>query len=50
MHAFTNLLYQQLANDVSNLSLFAVNHAVDERRHRLSTCVNAEGGQLEHCL
>ena len=27
-----------------------VNHAIDEWRRRLSTCVDAEGGHFEHYL
>ena len=32
------------------LNQSVVNHAVDEWRHRLSACVNAEGGHFEHYL
>ena len=42
------LLKESVANDVINVSVFAgpviVNHAIDEWRHRLSACVDAEGG------
>ena len=27
-----------------------VNHAIDERRRRMSACVDAEGGYFEHYL
>jgi len=32
----------------SLLDKFAVNHAIDEWRRRLSACVDAKGGHFEH--
>jgi len=29
--------------------LLVVNHAIDEWRHRLSACLDAEGGHFEQC-
>jgi len=51
-HAFTYvLLKESVANDVINVSfLLVVNHAIDEWRRRLSTCVDAKGGHFEHYL
>ena len=45
------LLKDSVANDVINVSfLLVVNHAIDEWRRRLSTCVDAKGGHFEHYL
>jgi len=52
-HAFTYLLLKEsVANDMINVSLdqSVVNHAIDEWRHSLSACVDAEGGHFEHYL
>ena len=52
-HAFTYLLLKEsVANDIINVSLdqSVVNYAIDEWRHHLSACVDAEGGHFEHCL
>jgi len=32
------------------LNKSGVNHAIDEWKHRLSACVDAEGGHFEHYL
>ena len=34
----------------TKLDQSVVNHAIDECRRRLSACVSAEGGHLEHYL
>jgi len=51
------LLKESVANDVINVSLFAVpvcceprHRRVEGWRPRLSACVDAEGGHFEHCL
>ena len=50
-HAFTYLLLKEsVANDAINVSLFVVNHAIDEWRRHLSACLDAEGGHFEHYL
>ena len=43
-------LRERLISVWCELHQSVVNHAIDEWRHRLSACVDAEGGHFEHCL
>ena len=43
-------LHQHLISVWCKLDQSVVNHAVDERRHRLPAGVDAEGGHFEHYL
>ena len=43
-------LRERLISIWCELDQFVVNHAVDDWRHRLSACVDAEGGHFEHYL
>ena len=41
-------LRERLISVWCELDQSVVNHAIDEWRHRLSACVDAEGGHCEH--
>ena len=43
-------LRERLISVWCELDQSVVNHAIDEWRRRLSACVDAEGGHLEHYL
>ena len=43
-------LRERLISMWCELDQSVVNHAIDERRRRLSACVEAEGGHFEHYL
>ena len=43
-------LRERLISMWCELDQSVVNHAIDERRRRLSACVDVEGGHLEHYL
>jgi len=55
-HEFTYLLLKEIVANERLISVWCeldhsvVNHAIDEWRHRLSACVDAEGGHFEHYL
>jgi len=42
-------LRERLISMWCELDQSVVNHAIDEWRRRLSACLNAEGGDFEHC-
>jgi len=55
MHLFfyyedVDKLRERLISVWCELDHSVVNHAIDERRRRLSACVNADGGHFEHYL
>ena len=43
-------LHEHLISVWCELDQSLVNHAIDEWRHRLPACVDAEGGHFEHYL
>jgi len=43
-------LRERLISVWCELDQSVMNHAIDEWRHRLSACVDAEGKHFEHCL
>ena len=43
-------LHERLISVRCELDQSVVNHAIDEWRHRLLACVDAEGGHFEHYL
>jgi len=43
-----NQLRERLISVWCELGQSVVNHAIDEWRRRLSACVDAEGGHIEH--
>ena len=45
-----NQLCERLIYMWCELDQSVVNHTIDEWRHHLSTCVDAEGGHFEHYL
>jgi len=55
-HAFSYLLLKEIVANERLISVWyeldqsVVNHAIDEWRRRLSSCVDAEGGHFEHYL
>jgi len=49
-HLLIYCFKESVANDLINVSLLVVNHAIDEWRCCLSACLDAEGGHFEHYL